>query len=269
MPDTFQDSGSFRWFRGGEVVRLCFSPRLGTLWCSGSMAQRAQIGEHLLAVGGRVHLGVDLGDMSRRIDQEGLALGHFHAQKIAQGAIGGCYLTSFIRQQWEGQLVLVGKCPVGGDIVHAHPQQRYLLLAECGMVISKALGFGGASRRIVLGIKVQDQPLAMVVGQAMDGAVLVGQGEIRRSSTQRWRGRPQQAGPQHDGHSQQKFHASIIGRFAAKAACASSDQGGDGIAYCTFKQTGAATFGNGAAQQGMVFYHHASQVIHAKCGQLR
>ncbi len=77
-------------------------------------------------------------------------------------------------------MVFPGELGMACGIVHAYPYHFRAHRGELVQVVAESAGLLGASRRIVLGIKIQHQPFAAEITQAAHASVLVRQAEIRR-----------------------------------------------------------------------------------------
>src|SRR5215216_2785525 len=99
---------------------------------------------------------------------------------LPPGAVGVHDLVVGVGQQWELEAVLVAEALVALGVVAGDADDRHAGGLEVGQVVVELARFAGAARGIVGGIEVEDDPLALEVGQRHGGAVLVGQGELRR-----------------------------------------------------------------------------------------
>jgi hypothetical protein len=85
-----------------------------------------------------------------------------------------------VGQQGELETVLVAEALVTLGVVAGDADDRHASGLEAGQVVVELARLAGTARGIVGGIEVEDDPLALEVGQRHGGAVLVGQGELRR-----------------------------------------------------------------------------------------
>ena len=67
-----------------------------------------------------------------------------------------------------------------GGTVRAYPPDRRALLLDGGVGVPELARLGGAARRVVLRVEVQEDPLAALVLQAVDHSAIVRKGDRRR-----------------------------------------------------------------------------------------
>ncbi len=75
------------------------------------------------------------------------------------------YFFLLIGKNWEGEVVFFGEFIMAFDAVRAHAKNYRIVFAEILKAIADAAGFFRATGRIVFGIKIQEYPLAMIVGK--------------------------------------------------------------------------------------------------------
>src|ERR1039457_3757046 len=129
-----------------------------------------QRGEHFLAVFGGTDAGPDLGDLARRVDQEGIARSH------AAGAQRPVLVHHFlirIGEQLERQALFGAELLVAIGGIHADADDDGVLLLVLRQVLLKVVRFNGAALRHVFRVEVQHHPLSTKLLQA-DLATLLG-----------------------------------------------------------------------------------------------
>ena len=103
----------------------------------------------------------------RLIDDESCALGT-HIPTPIHTLLDPCpeeLIELYIRvgDESEGELMLLDKAFVTPSAISADPDDLIACLTELCVSVTQAAGLSGTARGIVLGIKVEDNPLAWVV----------------------------------------------------------------------------------------------------------
>jgi hypothetical protein len=123
----------------------------------------------------------DLDDLAVGGDQEGLAVGELHDAVVFDGdAIGVNDFVVGIGEELEAEGVLRTPGLVAFDGVEADAEDDGVGSVILGEVALEVVGFDGAAGGLVLGVEVEDDPLALVVGEADRLVFLGGQGEVGR-----------------------------------------------------------------------------------------
>src|SRR5579883_2595963 len=130
-----------------------------------------------------LHLAPHLGDLAVLVDQKGGAIDtHVFAAVQAlldPGAIFGADLSVLVGNQREVKLVLRLELVVTRYAVLADADNLRLEFLEGSRRIAKAAGFGRASRRVVLGIEIEDDWFAAELGKRELAATVGRCGEVR------------------------------------------------------------------------------------------
>src|SRR5882762_2549341 len=154
------------------------------LTAAGFALQCLQVREHHERMPLGIHRRVVLRDAAFRVDDEGLAARDFHqAERAAQHAVGLGGFLGAVRQQGEGQAMLLRKLLVRSDIIDADAEDHGAQFIERENVVAEFAGLRGAARRVVLRIEIQHHPLAAVVLEFMPRAGLVLQAKRGRGGT--------------------------------------------------------------------------------------
>jgi hypothetical protein len=132
---------------------------------------------------GAVDVGIDLlpvlDDLAGGRDEEGLALGELHVSVGHDGnTVGVDDLVVGVSQELEAEGILGAPRLVAFDGVEADAEYDRVQGVVLGHVTLEVVGLDGAACRLVLGVEVEDDPLAFVVAEA-DGLIFLrGQGEV-------------------------------------------------------------------------------------------
>jgi len=94
-----------------------------------------------------------------------------HAVSLHDGLVG-------IDEQREGQVVFESELLMGRHAVDAHADDLNITSFQLFLVVAQVAGLGGATRRVVFGIKVKGDFPTSVVMQADGVAILVLGGEV-------------------------------------------------------------------------------------------
>jgi hypothetical protein len=85
-----------------------------------------------------------------------------------------------VRQQLEAQPLFRAEILVRTHIIGADPDDLDVCPIEVGLPCRKRFPLHGATRGVVLGIEIHDEPVARVIAQLGDFAVLIRKGKIRK-----------------------------------------------------------------------------------------
>jgi hypothetical protein len=123
----------------------------------------------------------DLDDLAVRGDEEGFAVGELGNAVVFDGdTVGVDHFVVGVGEELEAEGVLRAPGFVAFDGVKADAEDDRVGGVILGDVALEVVGFDGAAGGLVLGVEVEDDPLALVVGEA-DGLVFLGgQGEVGR-----------------------------------------------------------------------------------------
>lgn len=140
--------------------------------------QRFEVGDDLGSVSFGVDTMVFFNNLAAWVDDERVALGiHILAAHEFFGlpAVVGfnCFVV-WIAQECEVEMMFVDKFLVAGHAIFAHT--HHFGVAEVGngvTLVTKRASFGGATRRVVLWVKIQHQPSASIVAKRMRFTILV------------------------------------------------------------------------------------------------
>jgi len=123
----------------------------------------------------------DLDDLAGGGDEEGVAGGKLHVSVgHERDTVGVDDLVVGVSEELEAEGVLRAPCFVAFDGVEADAEDYRVQSVILGHVALEVVGLDGAALGLVLGVEVEDDPLALVVGEA-DGLVFLrGQGEVGR-----------------------------------------------------------------------------------------
>jgi len=123
----------------------------------------------------------DLHNLAVRRDEEGFAVGELGDAVVLDGnTVGIDDLVVWVGEELKAEGVLRAPGLVAFDGVEADAEDDGVGSVILGDVALEVVGFDGAAGGLVLGVEVEDDPLALVVGEA-DGLVFLGgQGEVGR-----------------------------------------------------------------------------------------
>ena len=91
--------------------------------------------------------------------------------------IGGSF--HMVGEQREWQRVILGKLAVRFDVIEADAEDLGIEFAEREDVVAELAGLGGATRRLVLRVEIENDPLIAIVLERVQLAGLVRQFELR------------------------------------------------------------------------------------------
>ncbi len=123
----------------------------------------------------------DLDDLTVGGDEEGFAVGELRNAEVFDGnAVGIDDFVVGVGEELEAEGILRAPGFVAFDGVEADAEDDRVGRVILGDVALEVVSFDGAAGGLVLGVEVEDNPLAFVVGEA-DGLVFLrGQGEVGR-----------------------------------------------------------------------------------------
>src|SRR5262245_14712637 len=140
--------------------------------------------EHLLGVAIGLHLRPAADDHAvraheeRRPDEAHVLLAVVHLLAPCAPYIGD--LVALVRQERERQAELRPELLMRPGIVGADPPDLGLFRLDALVQVAELARLGGAARRVVLGIEVDDGPLATAIAEAVDRAGLIGERDLGR-----------------------------------------------------------------------------------------
>jgi hypothetical protein len=138
-----------------------------------------EFGEDIFAVGVGVNIGPVLDDLAVGRDEDGIALGEFVIAACGDGnAVGIDDLVVRISEELEGERVLAAEGLVAFDGVERDAKDDGVEGFILGKILLKFVSFYGATGGHVLGVEVEDDPLALVIGEADHLVFLRWQGEV-------------------------------------------------------------------------------------------
>jgi hypothetical protein len=157
-----------------ERPGLFASGGTGLLGCADGGEDRV-----VLAVEVLVNLGPDLDDLAGGGDEEGLAGGELHDAVVLDGdAVGIDDFVVRIGEELEGEALLGAEALVAVRGVEGDAENDGVGGLELIKIGLEVVGFAGASLGLVLGVEVEDDPLALVFVEGDGGVVLRGKGEV-------------------------------------------------------------------------------------------
>jgi len=141
-------------------------------------------GQDVGAVDVGIDLLPDLDDLAGGRDEEGVAGGKLHVSMgHERDTVGVDNLMVGVGEELEAEGVFRAPRFVAFNGVEAYAEDDCVEGVVLGHVALEVVGFDGATLGLVLGVEVEDDPLAFVVGEA-DGLVFLrGQGEVGRCSS--------------------------------------------------------------------------------------
>jgi hypothetical protein len=146
----------------------------------------ADFSQNFFAVVGDLDIGPELDDLAVGGDEEGLAASELDWTHALDGdAILVDDLVFRVREELEGQALLCAEALVAVRGVEADAQHGGV---ECGVFVEvtlKVVGLDGAAGGLVLGVEVENDPFAFVVGEANGGIVLRRQGKAGSAGAHR------------------------------------------------------------------------------------
>ena len=131
----------------------------------------------------RVNASVNLGDVALRIDDKRMPTRETHGPQRPQGAVGPCHGSVGVGQQQERQFEFFREAGVAGGVVQADAEHARAERRELRNVIAKITRLGGAPGGVVLRVKIENNPVAVVIGQRAQLLGLVLQRKQRRGLT--------------------------------------------------------------------------------------
>jgi hypothetical protein len=90
-----------------------------------------------------------------------------------------------VGQEFEVQALFGAEFFVRVDAVEAYAEDDRVVVRVFRLVDLEVVGFAGAAGGLILGIEIQDDPLAAIIVQANRRAFLRGQGEVGRGASLR------------------------------------------------------------------------------------
>ncbi len=137
-----------------------------------------QCGQHFAGVPTRVYRQEAARDPALRVYQKSAPLRHFHKHKIDKRTIGSRHLPTGVRQQTERQAFFLAKILMGIHAIQANSQDHHIPPDELAQFAMKIARLQRSTRRLVLGIEIQDHPLPAEAGETHRTAVLTRQSKV-------------------------------------------------------------------------------------------